>query len=744
MREWDVPGYTEVRVLGSGGFGDVVLARDDATGTLVAVKYLRSGLLADPEFAEMFRAEARVLASLDDPHVVRLYEYVESPSGAAIVMELVDGVSLRVLLSRQGKTTAEAALVVLQGSLLGLAAAHARGVVHRDYKPENVLVDGAGASKLTDFGIAARSGDRGIAAGTLAYAPPEQFGGGPASPAGDVYAATATFYECLAGHPPFTGATEEALLRQHESEPVPLEPVPEPLRQLVTAGMAKDPRDRPADAASFVAALQAAAGYFYGQDWEERGRSHLGEAALLLAALWPSGGAPAVQGQAVEQVHLSQDPQATQDPQHPGHAGHGQAEHAAHAEHLKHVEHVEHEHAEHVAHLEHMEHVEHVEHVEHAGQSAQASAAPSTPATGSTSGSATGATGAEVGTGDTAAAAAAAAAPPPSGPPRGTRLRRLGRRGRKTLSAGHGAGAIIAIAILIGVIIGIVLVSGGGSGSPTAAAGSSSSSAGSSNSTGPGSAAGSVPVNIPVTASSSSAPVTSDVYVQYHDGKDSSADLKGTVPNPTAAEVVRLYAQQFPFTSAPIPAGTVNLDGGADFSFSVTPTLATHYQVKLFSSATATAPQAVSAISTIYVVETVSWNVTHCSARPSCQGQYVGTVYVPPSTMSAELNSRWYVYIAAVLAPPGSNINAAPASLPLANGSAPLPNGTGTISAPQQTGANSYSATINDSYNWGNHAYTALYWLACSKDTEAQDGLGLPGSHGCGAESVANGNEYLG
>jgi serine/threonine protein kinase len=142
MPDWKVPGYTELRRIGSGGFGDVVLARQDSSGSLVAVKYLRRELLDEPEFAEMFRAEARVLASLDDPNVVRLYEYVESPAGAAIVMELVDGVSVRDILSRQGATTPEAALVVLQGSLLGLAAAHARGVVHRDYKPENVLVNG--------------------------------------------------------------------------------------------------------------------------------------------------------------------------------------------------------------------------------------------------------------------------------------------------------------------------------------------------------------------------------------------------------------------------------------------------------------------------------------------------------------------------------------------------------------------------------------------------------------------------
>jgi eukaryotic-like serine/threonine-protein kinase len=305
---WNVPGYTGLKKLGSGGFGEVVLARHDESGTLVAIKYLRQELLADDEFAEMFRAEAAVLASIDDPHVVRLHEYVETPAGAAIVMELVEGVSLREVLEQHGETTPEAALVVLQGSLLGLAAAHARGIVHRDYKPDNVLVDGDGASKLTDFGIAVRAGYRSMPAGTLMYAPPEQIAGEPASPAGDVYAATATFFECLTGRPPYHGDTAQALLYQHISEPVPVDAVPEPVRPLVAAGMAKQPEDRPADAASFVAALNSVAAGTYGPDWHERGRSHLAEAALLLAALWPSGGAPAAQGATVVRVPLRQRP----------------------------------------------------------------------------------------------------------------------------------------------------------------------------------------------------------------------------------------------------------------------------------------------------------------------------------------------------------------------------------------------------------------------------------------------------
>jgi hypothetical protein len=433
MREWNVPGYTELKALGSGGFGDVVLAQHDTSGTLVAIKYLRPDLLADPEFTVMFRAEATALASVADPNIVRLYEYAESPSGAAIVMELVDGVSLREVLARQGKTTAEAALVVLQGSLLGLAAAHRRGVVHRDYKPGNVLINGEGASKLTDFGIAARVGDRPVPAGTLAYAAPEQIAGAPASPASDVYAATATFYECLTGHPPFNGDTTEALLRQHRSDPVPLDPVPEPLRPLVAAGMAKEPGRRPADASALVTQLAGIASAAYGPGWADRGRSHLGEAALLLALLWPSSAPPAVQGRAMEQVRLSR---GAQEPRDLGHLRH--LEHLRHRDHIEHVEHLEHEHAEHLRHLQHLEHehAEHLEHLEHLEQIRQplpGHPGPSTPAT------AQGAKSADVTAGQQGTAGHGAA--------QARRTRRALRQGRHGLLAGRPAVIIIAAAV---------------------------------------------------------------------------------------------------------------------------------------------------------------------------------------------------------------------------------------------------------------------------------------------------------
>jgi serine/threonine-protein kinase len=332
-----------MKTLGAGGFGAVVLARHDATGTPVAIKFLRPNLLADQGFAALFRAEAVTLGAVDSPYVVRLYEYVEAPAGAAIVMELVDGVSLHEIVARQGKTAPEAALVVLYGSLLGLAAAHARGVVHRDFKPANVLVNAYGASKLTDFGIAARTGSTTVPAGSLSYAPPEQFDGGPATPASDVYAATATFYECLTGQPPFRGDTADELIAAHRSAPVPLEAVPEALRPVVAAGMAKDPGQRPVNALTLAAELRAAAAAAYGADWADRGVSHLRDAAVLLAALWPTGGAPSVHGFTAEQVQLSRGQQAAGNQHvHGQQVPHG-AQHNVHQWHVLHREHLQHE-----------------------------------------------------------------------------------------------------------------------------------------------------------------------------------------------------------------------------------------------------------------------------------------------------------------------------------------------------------------------------------------------------------------
>ncbi|MEV6522836.1 serine/threonine-protein kinase [Longispora sp. NPDC051575] len=287
---WTVQGYTEVRELGRGGAGRVVLATHDVSGVRVAIKYLAPELCSQRDFLLGFRGEARLLAELRAPNVVRLFEYVETDHSAAIVMELVDGIALRALLKEHGATGPEAALYVLKGSLLGLAAAHAAGVVHRDYKPENVLIDAEGNSKLADFGISARTGTTGQAAGTPSYMAPEQWKGKPASPRTDIYAATATFFECVVGRKPYVADIQAAMQLQHEQAPIPADEAPEPVRELIRRGMAKDPLERPADAAAFVAELDQIATAGYGPGWEEKGRNKLAERAALLALLFPLAG----------------------------------------------------------------------------------------------------------------------------------------------------------------------------------------------------------------------------------------------------------------------------------------------------------------------------------------------------------------------------------------------------------------------------------------------------------------------
>ncbi|MER5644492.1 serine/threonine-protein kinase [Streptosporangium sp. NPDC002524] len=284
---WRVPGYTEIRELGAGAAGRVVMARHDADDVLVAIKYLSDELRNDVGFVARFRHEARVLNTLSSPHSVRLYDYVETGDGAAIVMELVNGVALRALLRSEGPTGPEAALLVLKGSLLGLAAAHSAGVVHRDFKPENVMVEADGRSKLVDFGIAVRSGDGDTPAGTPPYMAPEQWVGGPAGPATDVYAATVVFFECLTGTRPFRATNIAALARQHQATPPPVEEVPAALQGLVERGLAKHPADRPPTASAFLTELEAVAADAYGPEWQERGRRRLAGIAGLLAAMFP-------------------------------------------------------------------------------------------------------------------------------------------------------------------------------------------------------------------------------------------------------------------------------------------------------------------------------------------------------------------------------------------------------------------------------------------------------------------------
>ena len=289
---WAVPGYVEQRELGHGASGRVVEAVQERTTLQVAIRYLSPDLVADPDFLPRFRTQMLKLKELDVPSVVRVYDYAEQPGqGAAVVMELVDGVSLRSVIEGQGPLEPVAALAVLKGSLLGLAAVHRLGFGHRDVTPGNVLVDTSGQVKLTGFGMAALAAEEMQAVGTPSYLAPERWEGDSASPASDVYAATAVFFECLTGEPPFSGDLA-ALQEQHVSGALPLDRVDARLAPLIAQGMAKDPASRPHSANAFISELEALAGVTYGSDWEKRGRALLAARAATARAAAARAAAP--------------------------------------------------------------------------------------------------------------------------------------------------------------------------------------------------------------------------------------------------------------------------------------------------------------------------------------------------------------------------------------------------------------------------------------------------------------------
>ncbi|QKG22760.1 serine/threonine protein kinase [Actinomadura verrucosospora] len=274
---WTVPGFTHERELGDGAAGRVVLAVDDMTSTKVAIRYLAGALRADEAFMARFRASSRTLSQLEDPNVADLYDFIEAPDGAAVVMQYVDGVALRRVLAAQGPTGPLAALSMLGGTLLGLAAAHALDVVHGAVRPSAILIDGDGNASLTDFGTAASGTEAQLAP---AYAAPELWDGAPATTATDLYAAAAVFFECLTGHPPFAGRN---MARLHREAAIPVEEVPGPLRELIGQGLAKDPEQRPKSAADFLGALEEAAVSAYGPSWEAQGRGRLTELSVQAA-----------------------------------------------------------------------------------------------------------------------------------------------------------------------------------------------------------------------------------------------------------------------------------------------------------------------------------------------------------------------------------------------------------------------------------------------------------------------------
>jgi serine/threonine protein kinase len=259
--------YQLLGLLGRGGMGEVWRAHDTVTERVVAIKTLPPQYSDDTTFQQRFRREALAAARLNSPHVIPIYDFGEIDGRLYVCMRLIEGRDLHAVIS-DGSLPPGRAVRIIEQVAKALHAAHKAGLVHRDVKPSNVLIDEDDFAYLIDFGIARATDDTrmtgtGNAIGTFQYMAPERMGDRPDDARADIYALTCVLYECLTGQPPFAGTTMASLVAAHLSNPPPrpssTKPdVPQQFDTVITTGMAKDPDQRYATTIELAAAALAA------------------------------------------------------------------------------------------------------------------------------------------------------------------------------------------------------------------------------------------------------------------------------------------------------------------------------------------------------------------------------------------------------------------------------------------------------------------------------------------------------
>ncbi|MBV1853291.1 serine/threonine-protein kinase [Catellatospora tritici] len=250
--------------IASGGMGDVWRGTDTVLDREVAIKVMLTALLEEPNFVERFKAEARTMATVNHPGVVRVYDF-GMDQVAYLIMEYIEGDPLGRTLNKFGRLTAARTMLLVAQAADALQAAHEKGIVHRDVKPGNLLVRPNGTLVLTDFGIArsAAAGQltaTGAVMGTASYLAPEQASGVGASASSDIYSLGVVAYQCLTGNRPYDGDTPIEIAMKHVNgtpPPLPNE-IPPVVRQIVQRAMAKEPAKRWPSAASFAEAARQA------------------------------------------------------------------------------------------------------------------------------------------------------------------------------------------------------------------------------------------------------------------------------------------------------------------------------------------------------------------------------------------------------------------------------------------------------------------------------------------------------